>query len=332
MVKTPLHVAIRVSTNPKHGAGHIARQLAVRKYLNGKVSWFTDPHGTGHLRGLLPLQDELFEEEEAERIDGVLRWTDTHQTGILLCDSYNITPHIFETVSQRVFFFCDYSQGQVSENVILVNAQPTAGFSDRHLFGPTFFAIDTRGKAQQNFDFSELTMPVNCLISFGSVDSNNMTGKALAAILDDPSLRRWIRPVCLLGSHFRYRDTVQEQLSAFPTAKIFDGMNSLLDLPVPCPIAVGAPGISHAERLYMGIATVLIPQNPYHQELCEAWEELGCGLYTTATSEHILRCLQNLIDNKFHTAQTISIRGQSFMNGKGAAKIAAKIARSTHDG
>ena len=132
------HIAIRVSTDPHHGYGHIARQLAVRKYLEGKVSWFADPCGANHLRGLLPLQDELFEEEEAEQIDGVLRWIDTHQRSVLLCDSYNITPEIFETVSQKVFFFCDYSQGQVSENVVLVNAQPTAGSSDRHLFGPAF--------------------------------------------------------------------------------------------------------------------------------------------------------------------------------------------------
>ena len=327
MVKKPFHVAIRVSTNPNYGAGHIARQLAVRKYLDGKVSWFTDPHGADHLRGLLPPQDELFEEEEAERIDGVLRWIDTHQTGILLCDSYNITPHIFEAVSQKVFFFCDYSQGQVSENVILVNAQPTAGFSDRHLFGPAFFAIDTRGKSQQNFDFSELTMPVNCLISFGSVDSPNCTSSALNAILQDKQLSEQIKPVCLIGQHAKHRKAVHRLIAEFQDAEIIEDCESILDLNIVCPIGIGAPGLSHAERLYAGIATVLVPQNERHRQLCKAWQEIGCGLCVSDDIRQIGNTLHLLIEKKMRFASLICHNGQSQIDGTGGAKIAKSILR-----
>ena len=324
-------IAVRVSTDPRFGYGHIARQCSVRRHLDAKVSWFTDPYGAESLAGHIPAQDDIIEEKDKNICEEIFRWANTNKNCVLICDSYHISPSSFDMFSNKVFFFCDYAQEQVNKNITLVNAQPTAKPSKIHMFGPTYFAIDTRGKSQQALDFSTLDTPINCLISFGSVDSGNLTGKTLAAILDNSKLRKWLRPICLIGQYNRFRKSVEKQLLAFRNAQILDGITSISDLPVSCPIAVGAPGISHAERLFAGIATVLIPQNPNHVDLCKAWEKLGCGVNSSLNPEHISSCLLNLVTNKFLSAQSLSLRGQSVINGRGAERIAAKIRTTTDD-
>ena len=328
MTKEQFHIAIRVSTDPRYGYGHIARQIALRKHLDTKVIWFTDPDGTRNLPDHIADRDDIVEEIDRNICEKFLHWADTNTNSVLICDSYHIAPSSFKKNPNKVFFFCDHEQERISKNITLVNAQPTAKPSKRHLFGSTYFAIDTKEKAQQTLDFAGLDMPVNCLISFGSVDSGNLTGKTLAAIINNSELRDWLRPVCLLGTHFQFKESIKEQLRAFSSAEILDGVDSLLNLPVSCPVAVGAPGLSHAERLYLGIATVLIPQNPVHVDLCKAWEKLGCGLQASSNLEDISRCLVHLSENKFLVAQSLSTHGQKIISGRGAAKIANHILRA----
>ena len=84
---------------------------------------------------------------------------------------------------------------------------------------------------------------------------------------------------------------------------------------------MGAPGISHAERLFSGVATVLVPQNIQHAALCDAWENIGCGLSASVAEEEISKCIHILLRNKFELAQSISVRGQSILDGKGAERL-----------
>ena len=82
----------------------------------------------------------------------------------------------------------------------------------------------------------------------------------------------------------------------------------------------------------MGAATVLVPQNANHIELCEGWEELGCGLNASKNSKQISRHLMSLIDNKLLLAQSLSLKGQSIINGNGAAEIAWQILKRAGNG
>ena len=76
---------------------------------------------------------------------------------------------------------------------------------------------------------------------------------------------------------------VAEALEKYATATIdtitlLENYQSLMDLKVTCNFAIGAPGISQAERLYMGIATILLPQNTIHKQIIKGWENLGCTI------------------------------------------------------
>lgn len=322
MAKEQFHIAIRVSTDPLYGYGHIARQIALRQHLGARVIWFTDPGGTQNLPGYIADRDDIKEETDKNICDKLLLWASINTNSFLICDSYHISPSLFKKCSSKVFFFCDHEQERVSKNITLVNPQPSAKPSKRHLFGPVYFAIDNKERLQQTLNFDSLEMPVNCLISFGSVDSGNLTGKTLAAISNSSELRNLIRPICVLGEHFQFEDAIREQISIYQNAKILNKIKSLMDLPFDCPIAVGAPGLSHAERLYLGIATVLIPQNANHVALCKAWERLGCGIFSRSSERDIMNNLVKIIRNNFHKAQIFSRNGQRLINGQGARRLA----------
>ena len=98
--------------------------------------------------------------------------------------------------------------------------------------------------------------------------------------------------------------------------------NSIIELPFECPLAIGAPGVSHAERLYRGMATILVAQHKKHQFLCKKWSELGCCLDTKADPYKIGPLMRRLIADDYSLARALSARGQEVIDGKGAARIA----------
>ena len=118
--------------------------------------------------------------------------------------------------------------------------------------------ILTKGFRQTNrIDFLGAN-PINCLVGFGAVDTKNKTALALRALLSDEGLTKTIIPICLIGPHFKHGKIIEPLLASFPKSKMITDCRSVLDVPFVCPLAIGAPGLSHAERLYSGIATVLV--------------------------------------------------------------------------
>ena len=93
-----------------------------------------------------------------------------------------------------------------------------------------------------------------------------------------------------------------------------------------CDIAIGAPGVSHAERLFAGIPTVLVPQNDKHVALCMSWQNEGCALYARPEPKHIASQIKALIANQFEQARAISNEGQRVIDGKGASRIMSELA------
>mgnify|MGYP001464519858 CR=1 FL=1 len=223
-------------------------------------------------------------------------------------------------------YFDDNDVQSSSDNVMVVNCQPRAKARKNCLSGPGFMPVDTKGKQQVRADFASISHPISCLISFGTVDSRNMMAVALRALLSDQQLKETVQPVCLIGPHFQQCEIVETLLSAFSQSKIIRNCQSVLELPFLCDIAIGAPGVSHAERLYAGIPTVLVPQSESHIALCMNWHDEGCALYADPEPKHIARQINALIANNFNRARTISNEGQRVIDGKGASRIVAELA------
>ena len=320
-------IYVRVSTDPAAGGGHLSRMLALRQALKGPVNWFLDPGTKSALTERFSKTDEVFEETTNDSITKLKSVIGADTNSLIICDSYQVMYDEIAAENVPAVYFHDSDVQLCSNNVVTINCQPRARTFKNCLSGPSFTPVDTRGKKQARADYASVPHPINCLIGFGTVDSRNMTAVALNALLSDQRLRENIQPVCLLGPQFQQYEIVKTLLSAFSQSKIIKTHQSVLGLPFLFDIAVGAPGVSHAERLYAGIPTVLVPQCERHKALCMNWHDEGCALYATAEPKHIASQINALIADKFDRARVISHEGQRVIDGKGAARIVAELAR-----
>jgi spore coat polysaccharide biosynthesis predicted glycosyltransferase SpsG len=319
-------VYVRVSTDPAAGGGHLSRMLALRHALKGSIRWFVDPGTKSEIKERFSKTDEVFEEATIDSIVKLQSIIGADTDSLIICDSYKVRYEEIAAANVPAVYFYDSDVRSSSDNVVIVNCQPRAKACKNCLSGPGFMPVDTKGKQQVRADFACVSYPINCLIGFGTVDSSNMTAVALKALLSDQRLKESVQPVCLLGPHFQQREIVETLLSAFSRSKIIKNCQSVLELPFPCDIAIGAPGVSHAERLYKGIPTVLVPQSESHRALCMNWHDEGCALFARPEPKHIVSQINALIADKFDRARAISREGQRIIDGKGASRIVAELA------
>ena len=318
-------IYFRVATDSTTGFGHMSRMLALRQAFKEPVKWFVDPRTIKEVSEWVSKTDQVYEETAVGGIAQLLSATKKQTEALIICDSYNVSCKGLAVANLPTVYFCDSDKWPVFENVTIVNCQPGAMPHKNCFAGPRFMPIDTRGKQQTKVDFASVPYPIRCLIGFGAVDSINMTALALNALLSDEKLRESVQPICLLGPHFKHDDIVETLLESFTKSKIVRNCSSVLELPYMCDIAIGAPGVSHAERLYAGIPTVLVSQNDKHVSLCMGWQNEGCALYARSEPNHIAGQVNALIANQFERARAISIKGQQVIDGKGASRIMSEL-------
>ncbi len=318
-------IYFRVATDPRVGFGHMSRMFALRQVFKEPVKWFVDPRTKKSVSKLVSKTDEIYEETAVDSVAQLLSASKAQTDGLIICDSYNVSCKGLAAANLPIVYFCDSEKCPVFENVTAVNCQPGAMPYKNCFAGPRFMPIDTRGKQQAKVDFASVKNPIRCLIGFGAIDTGNMTALALSALKSDEKIRESVQPICLLGPHFKHDDIVKTLLESFAKSKIVKNCPSVLELPYICDIAIGAPGVSHAERLYAGIPTVLVPQNDKHTALCMSWQNEGCAVYARPEPKHISSQINALIADQFKRARAISRRGQRVIDGKGASRILSEL-------
>ena len=318
-------IYFRVATEPRAGLGHMSRMVALRQVFKEPVKWFVDPRTKQSVGEWVAKNDEIYEETAVDSIAQLLSASNSQTDGLIICDSYNVSCEGLAVANLPIVYFCDGSKWPGFENVTVVNCQPGAMPHKNHFAGPRFMPIDTRGKQQAKVDFDTIPHPIRCLIGFGAIDSGNMTALALNALKSDEKIRESVQPICLLGPHFKHDDIVKNLLESFARSQVVRNCPSVLELPYICDIAIGAPGVSHAERLYAGIPTVLVPQNIKHAALCIGWQNEGCAVYARPEPKHISSQINALIADQFKRARAISMRGQRVIDGKGASRILSEL-------
>lgn len=325
-MKEKNEIGIRVCTNAENGFGHIARQLSVREHFAVDVVWFTDPHGGKILGNHLKHRDKIFEESDKSSAKRTLNWAQSFPKRSLIFDTPNIFPSDLTFLRKnKTHYFSDYSVPEVQSNITVVNSQPNATGDERHLLGPKYLPINGKKKSSSAPTITSSEKHINCLVGFGAVDSQNMTTRALDALLKLKNSHTQIIPVCLLGAYSYHRQEIKKKLNEFDHSICIENCSSILALEYNIRLAIGAPGISHAERLYLGIPTVLVAQSKEQINLCKTWSDLNCGLHALPDTDSISQNLEKLVSRNFCLAETISDAGRAIVDGKGAERIATDI-------
>lgn len=318
-------VLLRVSTLKQHGGGHFFRTLALRKHLPYSCVWFIDRDCERVIAESLPSCDEVYREIDEKSLDLLTEYANRNKPLFVICDSPTISHWHFHGMPCKTFYFCDTELEGCPKTVKFINYQPGSEVSLKGFVGTKYLPIDTQKRVQTNLRSVDFEKPINCLVSFGLTDRNNLMALSLVSILSDKQLSGVVRPVCMIPDSSPHSNSVSRLLDEFPHKKLVNDCRSIFDLIERCPVGIGAPGLSHAQRLFLGTATVLVPQQEIHENLCLNWEKEGCALYSPAQTTEISAALTKLIQNNCELARIISRRGQEAVDGEGAARLAASI-------
>ena len=90
--------------------------------------------------------------------------------------------------------------------------------------------------------------------------------------------------------------------------------------------AIGAPGLSHAERLAAGVPSILISQNILHNKIINEWVDMRCAIKSNKTKNSIKYNINLIISNQ-ELRNKIIKNGKEKIDGKGAERIAKEIGK-----
>lgn len=321
-------LGIRVSTAPASGMGHLARCSAIREQYSGPVTWYVD--AIDPARYLDRYGDELV----AEQSPGAgSRLADALASGRAAAALIDCRPMDFSLIGalsgrHRIAVLADMPPYPPAK--LVINAQVNANPAEVHLAGPEYLALPTeamswRGRAGAA---GKATEGLRILIAFGATDSANLTLLAARAILDDADLRRGVTVTIAMGAAAPHLASLVSLAECQPNFQVVVGSESMWPLYAGHDLAIGAPGVSQAERAFCGLATLLLPQNEMQVGLAQAWAMRGAAATSAASAAAVAHSLRDLVQNA-RLRRGVAEAGMAMVDGKGAQRIAAALASLT---
>ena len=117
---------------------------------------------------------------------------------------------------------------------------------------------------------------------------------------------------------------LDKRIKSLKNFKLLKNTNKLIYYAERSDIAIGAPGISHLERLYIGLPTILIPQNSIQEQIADCWNIKNCCIKSSILKEDIKSSISKLIENR-KLRKNIIKSGKLILDGNGAKRIAKTL-------
>jgi len=164
------------------------------------------------------------------------------------------------------------------------------------------------------------------LVSYGGTDRTNETAKALRAV--ELLGRTDLEVDVAVGAAHAHADALRA--AAGRNVRLHEGLTSLAALMASCDLALGAGGTSTWERLCLGLPSIVTATADNQLRSCRLLAENGyleyLGPAHTVTAELLRDALARRIGQPRSLARD-SARGQSLVDGRGAARVAAEMRR-----
>lgn len=159
------------------------------------------------------------------------------------------------------------------------------------------------------------------LISFGGADSDNLTGRALAAFL---SLNRPDIDVdVVISEGSPYVSQIQDQAAGHANIHLHGTLSTLAPLMAQADIAIGAAGTTSWERLCLGLPALVVTLAENQRAIADGLHHRGLvrwlGHKDEVTEQSIRQALVELI--KKGIDEKVSLRCRSTVDGRGVDHI-----------
>lgn len=318
-----LKLGIRVSTIKSSGKGHFQRCLNIRKIISEEVNWFLDFKSKDIMREI-PKIDKVFFENGIDKNSYLEKAIEKKNINFVLIDNYNIKNKKISKINEKVntAVLIDVYKN-INADIIICPQPINVKFSNKikYLCGPKYAPISKNFLLNKsNFD-SKLSI----LISFGSYDSKGVTLKVIKAIKKMMLIDKFNSKVIVtLGKNAPIINKVKDLIKEFSNFELILESKNLESLYKISSISIGAPGLSHLERLAAGLPSILISQNKIHDKLLDKWISLGCAIKSENKIHSIANSINFLYLDK-ELCKKISMKGKKLVDGRGAQRIVSEI-------
>jgi UDP-2,4-diacetamido-2,4,6-trideoxy-beta-L-altropyranose hydrolase len=170
------------------------------------------------------------------------------------------------------------------------------------------------------------------LVFFGGVDSENLTGRALEALMN-PALAD-IAVDVVLGLQSTHRSAVEELVARRPYTTLHGQLPSLAGLIARADLAIGGGGATTWERCCLGLPSILVVCAHNQEGIGEAIAEFRAGviLYPGAQlSAEIRERVVNLCRDTNKYLQ-MSCRAEQICDGLGVSRVSKEIITTSNTG
>jgi len=311
-------IAIRVSTRREAGRGHVARCEAVRGHLRLPVTWFVDPRCD--VRPALRGGDMMQFEADAASLEAVRARAASCRAALV--DSYALSGDDIADLSASVptLAFADAPPYPAAEIVVSprLDVVSCGRIRGGAAYLPVAAAFDAwRGCAGRD----PVAGTIRVLVAFGGVDSSNQTELALAALA---AVGPGFAVTCALAPDAPHYAAVAARLAGLPGARFADPALPLAEAYAAHDMAIGAPGVSQAERAHCGLPTLLVAQNDAQAPLAAAWAARDAALVAAASVDAVVDGIGALAGSPA-LRSAIRAAGLALVDGGGAARIAGEL-------
>lgn len=313
------HVAIRVATAAERGNGHIARCVAVRRHMAVPVWWFVDP---GPVPSAIAMMgDPVVVEDGPAGCEHLARMLGDGSVGTALVDSYDIVPDTLAALNRvrPIAALCDVAP--YPDVAVVIDSQPTA--PPGRFRGPSYLAVADH-LAPYRASAPCVAEVRSLLVAFGAVDSSNRTAVALEAVAGHRCLADILDVTVALGGRAPHLPEIRWMVSALPSARLVVDAADMGGLYYSAHLAIGAPGVSQAERMYCGLPTILLAQNDAQRPLAHAWASLGAALTAESEPIFVASAIETLYGD-FALRLRLRETGLTLVDGRGAPRIADAV-------
>lgn len=317
-----LRWGLRVATDERFGAGHIARAAALAAALPGEVAVFVDP-------GAAPpaaLGRYACTKEASVDSAHMLAEAARDRLDAAIVDSPVVADAELARVAARVWTAAFRDGVTPGSEQLAIDLSPGAVDSERVLCGPGWAPLaphfaDAHDEARRIR--SDVPRTPRLLVAFGARDSVNRTGLVAAslALLPRPPATTIVR-----GRSFEHAAALERTVAGRPDVVQITDPGDMIALYLSHDLAAGAPGVSQYERACCGLPALLVPQNDNQGPLAVAWAAQGSARAAAPAVDALAEQLAALIEDAT-ARESMCAAALAAVDGRGAQRLADALAR-----
>jgi UDP-2,4-diacetamido-2,4,6-trideoxy-beta-L-altropyranose hydrolase len=314
---------LRVASRPEFGGGHVMRCLALARALEpfATVRFALDPGGEEWAGMLASSGFHVVIDDQAD---------DTPVAGVVL-DHYEPSASMvahWRRCAGKLVVLRDGDQRVAGADLEIRQWDRIDDPTDTQLSGLDYALVDPA--FAQIPDAVMEPWPICVLVAFGHRDSPDATSRVLTALHAlEP---QWSPKVTVaLGANASNLPRVREMLSAWgERGRLLLSVPSLRDALAGCDFAVGAGGVTAAERAAAGRPSLTVTlnggQRGVAQVLAAAGTTVDCGPIDAISDRELARSMRELAGDIDRRA-AMAAAGRRAVDGRGPQRIASELLR-----